>query len=89
MDKLIKKTALHIRVDEDDELMILHIGEAIAYFKTKISEDFDISADYEQMLICNRVRYAYSQAVEDFEINFLSDLITLQVKYAKKTDENI
>lgn len=80
---------MHISHDEDDNLKRL-LSFSVAYVKSKCGA-FDIEGKTDndiqaKELIFERTRYAYNDAVEFFEDNFLSEIISLSLELAGDED---
>ncbi|MBO1005610.1 phage gp6-like head-tail connector protein [Pseudogracilibacillus auburnensis] len=70
---------------EDDNLKEL-LSFSIAFVKSKIGE-FDIEEHTSaKELVFERTRYAYNDALEYFEDNFLSEIISLSLEMAGDED---
>lgn len=70
---------------EDDNLKEL-LSFSIAFVESKIG-DFDIDDNEKaRELVFERTRYAYNDAVEYFEDNFLSEIISLSLEMAGDED---
>ena len=88
MTNIRDECILLLRCDSTDSAVIsMLIDESLDYFKFTISNDFDIANGYERSLLKNRVRYAYNNVLEDFIHNFINEIESLQVKYAKTTQD--
>lgn len=87
-DELLKqfKDRMHIfHKGEDDNLKEL-LSFSIAFVESKIG-DFDIDDNEKaRELVFERTRYAYNDAVEYFEDNFLSEIISLSLEMAGDED---
>ncbi len=83
-DELLKqfKERMHIfHKGEDDNLKEL-LSFSVSFVESKIGE-FDIEENLKaKELVFERTRYAYNDAVEYFEDNFLSEIISLSLEAA-------
>lgn len=83
-DVLLKqfKDRMHIfHEGEDDNLKEL-LSFSIAFVESKIGE-FDITEHTKaRELVFERARYAYNDALEYFEDNFLSEIVSLSLEMA-------
>lgn len=80
---------MHISHNEDDNLKRL-LSSSFAYIKSKCGK-FDLSGEEDTDLIAKelvfeRARYAYNDALEYFDINFLSDINSLSLELLKDDD---
>lgn len=87
-EELLKqfKDRMHIfHEGEDDNLKEL-LSFSISFVESKIGE-FDIEENLKaKELVFERSRYAYNDAVEYFEDNFLSEIISLSLEMAGDVD---
>ena len=81
------KKRMHIfHKGEDDNLKQL-LSFSVAFVESKIGE-FDIEEHLKaKELVFERTRYAYNDAVEYFEDNFLSEIVALSLESVG--DENV
>ena len=83
------KEYLRISWDEDDKVLDMHIAQGIAYLDDLVSEPINFEQDQvAKCILFNYLRYAYNNAIEDFEDNFKSNILKLQIKYGAKDLEN-
>ncbi|MFB4471821.1 phage gp6-like head-tail connector protein [Oceanobacillus caeni] len=83
---------MHISHNEDSNLRQL-LSFSYAYIKSKCGE-FDLSGETEidllgRELVFERTRYAYNDALEYFNTNFLSDINGLSLDIALKEGDAI
>lgn len=86
------KDRMHISHNEDDNLKQL-LSFSISYIRSKCGE-FNIEGDSDtdiqaKELVFERTRYAYNDAVEYFEDNFLSEINSLSLDIALKEGEPV
>lgn len=86
------KERMHISHNEDNNLKQL-LSFSISYIRSKCG-DFDIEGDSDtdiqaKELVFERTRYAYNDAVEYFEDNFLSEINSLSLDIALKEGEPV
>ncbi|NMH72783.1 hypothetical protein HF078_06845 [Bacillus sp. RO2] len=87
-DQLIQefKERMHISHDEDNNLKRL-LSFSIAYVKSKV-KNIDIETNLQaKELVFERTRYAYNDALEYFENNFISQINSLILEAALKEME--
>lgn len=77
------KERMHISHDEDKNLKRI-LSSSTAYIKRKCGA-FDLSGELDtdlmaKELVFERARYAYNDALEYFDINFLSDINSLSLE---------
>lgn len=88
-DKTLKefKDRMHIfHKGEDDNLKEL-LSFSVSFVESKIGE-FDIEEHKQaKELVFERTRYLYNDALEYFEDNFLSEIVSLSLEVAG--DENV
>ncbi len=81
-DDLLKefKNRMHIFHDGEDDNLKQLLSFSIAFIESRIGE-FDID-DHKKAkeLIFERTRYAYNDALEYFEDNFLSEILSLSIE---------
>ncbi|MEG0177659.1 hypothetical protein [Anaerorhabdus sp.] len=82
-EELCKDVMQYLRIDDDiyENEVTNFIKSSITYFKTKTSDKFDYTKPYEKSILMDRVRYQFSRATNEFESDFLSELITLEELY--------
>lgn len=83
-DDLLKKfkKRMHIFHDGEDDNLKELLSFSIAFVESKIGE-FDIEKNEKaRELVFERTRYAYNDALEYFEDNFLSEIISLSLEMA-------
>lgn len=92
-DELLKtfKERMHIFHDGEDDNLKKLLSFSISYVR-KFGE-FTINGAKEidklaTELVIERTRYAYNDALEYFEKNFLSEIISLSLKMAHKEDDD-
>lgn len=74
------KNYLRITWDEEDEDVSKMISRALAYFKRKTGHTIDFVKDEDaRQLLLDRCRYVRNHMAEEFEDNFLSEILSLQV----------
>lgn len=85
-DSLLKEVKLYLRVDVDDFDSEIEgfIQSSIEYFKSKISPDFDENKNSEKSILKDRVRYQFNRAINEFEYDFISELLNLEELYEEK-----
>jgi len=80
------KERMHVSHNEDDNIKRL-LSFSIAYVKSKIGE-FEIEENERaKELVLERTRYAYNDAVEYFEDNFLSEILSLSIEAGEEDVE--
>lgn len=73
---------MHIFHDGEDDNLKELLSFSIAFVESKIGE-FDIEKNEKaRELVFERTRYAYNDALEYFEDNFLSEIISLSLEMA-------
>ncbi|WP_368900685.1 phage gp6-like head-tail connector protein [Oceanobacillus oncorhynchi] len=77
---------MHISHESEDSNLKDLLSFSYAYVKSKCG-DFSLEGDKEtdirgQELVLERTRYAYNDAVEFFEDNFLSEIMALGIDIA-------
>lgn len=83
-DELLKefKNRMHIFHDGEDDNLKQLLSFSIAFVESKIGK-FDIEEHTQaKELVFERTRYAYNDALEYFEDNFLSEIISLSLEAA-------
>lgn len=82
-DELLKqfKDRMHISHDSEDSNLKQLLSFSISYLKSKCGK-FDLAGDKDtdkraKELVFERTRYAYNDAIEFFEDNFLSEINSL------------
>lgn len=87
------KERMHISHGSEDDNLKRLLSFSIAFVKDKCGEfkiDGKTSIDLRaKELVLERTRYAYNDAVEFFEDNFLSEIFSLGVEMAGVDDEEI
>ncbi|MFV0552331.1 MAG: head-tail connector protein [Anaerorhabdus sp.] len=85
-DSLLEEVKLYLRVDVSDFDNEINgfIQSSIVYFKNKISSDFDENKDFEKSILKDRVRYQFNRAINEFEYDFISELLNLEELYEEK-----
>lgn len=90
------KLKLRVTWEEEDARIQDMIESAKDYFKRRTSTDFDYDAPGQpKTLLLNRVFYEYSNELHNFEINYLSEILELQLtaaielSKAQSGDENV
>ncbi len=84
-DEIIKefKDRMHISHSSEDDNLKRLLSFSVAYIKEKCG-NFDINENERaKELVFERTRYLYNDAVEFFEDNFLSDIISLGIVLAE------
>lgn len=86
------KERMHITHDAEDSILESLLSFSISAIKSKVGE-FDITGEQETdkratELVLERSRYAYNDAVEYFENNFLSQINSLALSIAMRGEEN-
>lgn len=81
---LLKPIKEYLRITWDDEVTDNNIKGYIARGKARLQDIAGVSLDFEEenlarTLLFDYCRYANSQALEMFEKNFLSELISLRI----------
>ncbi|WP_212975674.1 phage gp6-like head-tail connector protein [Bacillus sp. J14TS2] len=77
---------MHIFHDGEDDNLKELLSFSIAFVESKIGE-FDIKENKKATeLVFERTRYAYNDALEYFEDNFLSEIISLSLEMAGDDD---
>lgn len=91
-DELLKtfKERMHIFHDGEDDNLKQLLSFSIAFIEEKCGE-FDIDGQTNtdkraRELIIERTRYAYNDALEYFEENFLSEIVSLSLAMAGDED---
>lgn len=87
-DDLLKqfKDKMHIFHDGEDDNLKELLSFSIAFVEFKIGK-FDIKKHTKaRELVFERARYAYNDALEYFEDNFLSEIISLSLEMAGDED---
>lgn len=80
------KNRMHIFHDGEDDNLKQLLSFSIAFVESKIGK-FDIEKHIKaKELIFERTRYAYNDALEYFEDNFLSEIISLSLEMAGDDD---
>ena len=87
MDELLEqfKNRMHITHAGEDGSIEKLLSFSVAYVKSKCGNYEEYSDDIKlraRELVLERTRYSYNDAVEYFEDNFLSDIISLGVEMA-------
>lgn len=89
-DKLLQefKERMHISHDEDDNLKRL-LSFSMAYVSSKV-KNVNVETNLQaKELVFERTRYAYNDAVEYFENNFISQINSLIIDAAlEEMEEN-
>lgn len=91
-DELLKefKERMHIFHTGEDSNLEKLLSFSIAYVKSKCGEfDTDSNGTLDKRateLVLERTRYAYNDAVEYFEDNFLSEIFSLGIEMAGDLD---
>lgn len=85
------KERMHISHNEDRNLKQL-LSSSIAYIRRKCGE-FDLERKKEtdisaKELVFERTRYAYNDALEYFEDNFLSEINSLSIEMLPEDDDD-
>ncbi|MEA4876022.1 head-tail connector protein [Anaerorhabdus sp.] len=85
-DSLLEEVKLYLRVDVSDFDNEINgfIQSSIVYFKNKISSNFDENKDFEKSILKDRVRYQFNRAINEFEYDFISELLNLEELYEEK-----
>ncbi|WP_062110431.1 hypothetical protein [Bacillus niameyensis] len=74
---------MHISHSSEDDNLKRLLSFSVAYIKEKCG-NFDINENERaKELVFERTRYLYNDAVEFFEDNFLSDIISLGIVLAE------
>lgn len=74
------KNYLRITWDDEDADIQKMISRSMAYFKSVTGADVDFVQDEQaRQLLLDRCRYVRNYAAEEFETNFLSEIINLQI----------
>ncbi len=77
---------MHIFHDGEDDNLKELLSFSIAFIESKIGE-FDTKKNKKAIeLVFERTRYAYNDALEYFEDNFLSEIISLSLEMAGDDD---
>lgn len=77
---------MHIFHDGEDSNLKQLLSFSVAYVESKIG-DFDLEENLKaKELVFERTRYAYNDALEYFEDNFLSEIIFLSLEMAGDDD---
>lgn len=85
MEKLLTdfKNSMHISHKSEDGSLKELLSYSIAYVEDKCGNfEIDGESNYDKRareLVINRTRYAYNEALEYFEDNFLSEIISLGI----------
>lgn len=80
------KERMHIFHDGEDSNLKELLSFSIAFVESKIGK-FDIEKNKKaKELVFERTRYAYNDALEYFEDNFLSEIISLSLEMAGDED---
>lgn len=94
-DELLKeyKDEMNFSHSSEDPKLKDQLSRSISYVKSKCG-DFDINGDKDtdklaKELVFNRARYAYNDALEFFEDNFLSEITSLGIDLVGDDDEEI
>lgn len=80
------KNNLFVTWSEDDRQINIIILKSMNYLQSKVTqlltiEDFS-GYDIEHTLLIERCRYDWNNALDEFETNFKSEVLTLIQKYA-------
>lgn len=87
-EELLKhfKDKMHIFHDGEDDNLKELLSFSIAFVESKIGK-FNIEENKKaKELVLERTRYAYNDAVEYFEDNFLSEILSLSLEMAGDED---
>lgn len=87
-EELLKhfKDKMHIFHDGEDDNLKELLSFSIAFVESKIGK-FNIEENKKaKELVFERTRYAYNDAVEYFEDNFLSEILSLSLEMAGDED---
>ena len=84
------KERMHISHDEDKNLKRI-LSSSFVHIKSKCGK-FDLSGKLDtdlmgKELVFERARYAYNDALEYFDINFLSDINSLSFELLEDDDD--
>ena len=87
MDELLEqfKNRMHITHAGEDGSIEKLLSFSVAYVKSKCGNYEEYGDDIKlraRELVLERTRYSYNDAIEYFEDNFLSDIISLGVEMA-------
>lgn len=76
--------------DEDTEKKLAGIvGRGISYLNSKAGAELDYSQENQpRSLLFDYARYARANALDEFEINYLHELLRLHLDYQVKEAEN-
>lgn len=82
---------MHIYHDGEDDNLKKLLSFSIAFVESRCGE-FDVESDktvdiQATELVLERARYAYNDALEYFEDNFLSEILSLIIESAGDDDE--
>ena len=90
-DELLHEIKIYLQVSDnhDNDLIIDMLKASIRYFQNKVSKEFEIDEPLEKMLIFNRVRYEFNRVLNEFEKNYLSDILDIQDYYNDKDETTI
>ena len=67
--------------DTDSKLSMI-LSQAMARLNSYAGVELNYTAKDEELLLLDCCRYIWNNASEDFEINFMPDLIMIRAKYA-------
>lgn len=85
---LLTKVKNYLRItwnDEDDDVAAL-IDRGIAYFKMRGVDVNFVEQEAAQQLLLDWCRYVRNYRLEDFENNFLSEMLNIQLNLVFETE---
>lgn len=85
------KERMHIFHSGEDDNLKRKLSSSFAYIKSKCGK-FDLSGELDsdlmgKELVFERARYAYNDALEYFDTNFLSDINSLSFELLEDEDD--
>jgi len=81
------KDRMHISHSAEDDNLKQMLSFSVSALKQKVG-DFDEDNDRAKELVFERTRYAYNDALEYFEDNFLSELTGLGISLALEKEDD-
>lgn len=89
MEKLLQevKEHLHITWNHEDGGLTRFLKSGKSHFKKLIGVDVDFEDEDNKTLLFEYCRYARSNSLEYFDMNYLSEIINLQLKEGIKANE--
>jgi hypothetical protein len=82
------KTYLNVNWEEGDSQLTLMIEGGVSYLSRKTGAAIDFNEDKDaRALLCDYVRYARSNALDEFEQNYIHEIISLREKYQVRNEE--